>query len=157
LSVAAWASLKENAAMGDWYAWTKALHVIAIISWMAGLLYLPRLFVYHCAAEKGCIQSETFKTMERKLYRFIMTPAMVVAWTTGSVLAISAGFYANAWFILKLALVVALTGSHLFLGGLAQDFAADRNQRTDRFFRILNEIPTLLMVAIVCLVIVKPF
>jgi protoporphyrinogen IX oxidase len=120
------------------YEWIKALHVVAIISWMAGLLYLPRLYVYHVAAAPGSEQSETFKVMERRLYRAIMTPAM--GWMHG-----------------KLALVLALTATHGLMGRWRRDFAGDRNARPSKFFRIWNEVPTLLMVVIVILVVVKPF
>jgi protoporphyrinogen IX oxidase len=137
--------------------WLKALHVVAVISWMAGLLYLPRLFVYHCAAEKGSQQSETFKTMEHRLLRLIMNPAMIVVWITGPWLAWAQGMVHDRWLWAKFALVVALTGYHHALGLWRKDFAADRNVRQARFYRIANEVPTLLMVAIVILVVVKPF
>ena len=137
--------------------WIKALHVIAVISWMAGLLYLPRLFVYHCAAEKGSAQSETFKVMEARLYRAIMGPAMVVVWVTGPLLAWRLNFWKEPWFHGKMALVVALTVFHVMLGVWRRDFAADTNQRNARFFRLVNEVPTVLMIGIIILVIVKPF
>jgi len=139
------------------YLWIKSLHVISIIAWMAGLLYLPRLFVYHCAAETGSVQSETFKVMERRLLRAIMTPAMILAWITGLVLAWQAGFFVNGWFHLKLTLVLALSASHGYMTRCVRTFAADANQRSHRFYRVLNEIPTLLMLVIVVAVIVKPF
>jgi putative membrane protein len=137
--------------------WLKALHVIAVISWMAGLLYLPRLFVYHCDAEKGSRQSETFKVMEHRLLRFIMNPAMIVVWITGPLLAWQLGVYRDGWLLAKFALVVLLTGYHHALGYWRKDFAADRNARDQRFYRLLNEVPTVLMVGIVILVVVKPF
>jgi protoporphyrinogen IX oxidase len=137
--------------------WLKALHVIAVISWMAGLLYLPRLFVYHCAAEKGSKQAETFKLMERRLLRGIMNPAMVVVWITGPWLAWQAGMYRDGWLMAKLALVVLLTGYHHILGAWRKDFAEDRNQHDQRFYRLMNEVPTVLMVGIVVLVVLKPF
>ena len=137
--------------------WLKALHVFAVISWMAGLLYLPRLFVYHCAAEKGSVQSGTFKVMEQRLFRLIMNPAMVVVWVTGPWLAWAQGMYHDRWLMAKFALVIALTGYHHALGYWRKDFAADRNVRGQRFYRYANEVPTLLMVGIVILVIVKPF
>ncbi len=143
--------------MNDWYSWIKVIHVVAIISWMAGLLYLPRLFVYHCASEKYSIQSETFKIMERKLFRYIMNPAMVISWITGLSLAIGIQAYDHAWFGLKFFLVVCLTASHLWLGALAKAFEKDVNQKSSKFFRLINEVPTLLMLGIVSLVIVKPF
>ena len=139
------------------YLWIKSLHVVSIIAWMAGLLYLPRLFVYHCAAEAGSVQSETFKVMERRLLRAIMTPAMVLAWITGLVLAWQAGFFVNGWFHLKLTLVLVLSASHGYMARCVRTFAADANHRSHRFYRVLNEIPTLLMLVIVVAVIVKPF
>ena len=139
------------------YEWVKALHVIAIISWMAGLLYLPRLFVYHCDAEAGSVQSETFKIMERRLYRAIMTPAMIIAWLTGLFLIWQGGWITSGWLHTKLALVIAMSGAHGFMGRCVRDFAADRNLRSHKFYRFINEIPTLLMVGVVILVIVKPF
>ncbi len=140
------------------YLWLKALHLIAVISWMAGLLYLPRLMIYHCAAEKGSVQSETFKVMERRLLKAIMTPAMIVTWMLGLILAFGyVGFAGNGWLHVKLALVVALTAAHGYQARWVRDFAEDRNTRPQRFYRIANEAPTLLMIAIVILVIVKPF
>ncbi len=137
--------------------WLKALHVIAVISWMAGLLYLPRLFVYHCEAEKGSKQSETFKTMEHRLLRYIMNPAMMVVWITGPLLAWQLGMYRDWWLMAKFALVVLLTVYHHALGLWRKDFAADQNTLDQRFFRLANEVPTVLMVGIVILVVVKPF
>jgi putative membrane protein len=142
---------------GEAYLWVKALHVIAIISWMAGLLYLPRLFVYHCEVEAGSPTSEKFKVMERRLLRAIMTPAMVVAWTAGLVLAISGGLFHQGWFHVKLLLVVLMTIAHHLMIRWKNDFAADRNTRPQKYYRIANEVPTLLMIGIVILVIVKPF
>jgi len=140
-----------------WMLWIKALHVIAVISWMAGLLYLPRLFVYHCAAEVGSQQSETFKIMERRLLKAIMTPAMIVAWICGLLMLTQAGAFAGGWIHVKLLLVLALSGAHGAMAGWVRAFAEDRNRRSHKFYRIANEIPTLLMVAIVILVIVQPF
>lgn len=142
---------------GEGYLWLKALHVIAVISWMAGLLYLPRLFVYHCEVAPGSDTSEKFKVMERRLYRAIMNPAMVVAWGAGLTMAVAGGLFQDGWFHVKLTLVVVMTGAHHMMARWKNDFAADRNTRPQRFFRIANEVPTLLMVAIVILVIVKPF
>lgn len=138
------------------YVWIKALHVIAIISWMAGLLYLPRLFVYHASAGEGEL-SETFKIMERRLYRYIMTPAMLVAWMTGIYLAIEGRALSSGWFHAKATLVVLLTAAHLHDGALMRRFAADANVHSPRYYRIFNELPTLLMIGVVVLVIVKPF
>ena len=137
--------------------WIKALHVVAVIAWMAGLLYLPRLFVYHCDAEKGSKQSETFKVMERRLLRVIMNPAMVVVWVTGPYLAWAQHMVNDRWLWAKFALVVALTGYHHALGYWRKDFEADRNARSQRFYRLANEAPTVLMAGIVILVVVKPF
>ena len=137
--------------------WLKALHIIAVISWMAGLLYLPRLFVYHCAAEPGSKQSETFKVMERRLLRAIMAPAVIVVWVTGPVLAYLQGMHHDGWLMAKFALVVVLTVYHHALVRWWKAFEADRNQRGERFFRIANEVPTVLMIGIVVLVVVKPF
>ncbi|MFN3890026.1 MAG: protoporphyrinogen oxidase HemJ [Beijerinckiaceae bacterium] len=139
------------------FLWIKALHVLAIISWMAGLLYLPRLFVYHSKATAGSVQSETFKVMERRLFRAIMTPAMIVAWLSGGMLVWLGGFIWDGWLHAKVALVAALTASHLHMGRLRQSFAEDSNEKSERYFRILNEIPTLLMIGIVVFVIVKPW
>jgi protoporphyrinogen IX oxidase len=137
--------------------WLKALHIVAVISWMAGLLYLPRLMVYHCDAEAGSKQSETFKVMERRLLRAIMNPAMIVVWITGPLLAWQMGIYWDRWFIAKVLLVLAMSGFHGALGGWRKDFEADRNAKSPNFFRVANEVPTLLMLAIVILVVVKPF
>ena len=139
------------------YLWIKALHVIAVISWMAGMLYLPRLFIYHCDAEVGSKQSETFKIMERRLLKAIINPAMIVTWLAGLYLAWSGGWFFAGWFLGKFLLVLVLSGVHGFFVGLVKDFAADRNVRSQKFYRIINEIPTVLMVFIVILVIVKPF
>ncbi len=139
------------------YLWIKALHVIAIISWMAGLLYLPRLFIYHCDAEKGSKQSETFKVMERRLLRIIMTPAMALAWVLGLWLAWSGGHLTAPWFWAKLALVVALSAVHGYFAGAVRRFGEDRNDKLQRHWRICNEAPTILMILIVILVVVKPF
>lgn len=142
---------------GETYLWLKALHVIAVISWMAGLLYLPRLFVYHSQVEPQSAASEQFKIMERRLLKAIMVPAMVVAWVVGLTLAVSGGLFQEGWFHVKLAFVVSMTIAHFLMTKWKNDFAADRNHRPQRFFRIANEVPTLLMIGIVILVIVKPF
>lgn len=141
----------------DLYLWIKALHVIAVISWMAGLLYLPRLFVYHTDAPAGSAQSETFKVMEQRLYRVIMQPAMGLSWLLGLYLAWSVYGFQGGWLHAKLAFVVALTGVHHFYGRAVRTFAQDRNTRTGRQWRIWNEAPALLMMLIVVMVIVKPF
>jgi putative membrane protein len=139
------------------YEWIKALHVIAVISWMAGMLYLPRLFVYHCEAEAGSKQAETFKVMERRLLKAIINPAMIVAWLAGLYLAWAGHWYSAPWFHVKFVLVLVMSGVHGFLSRCVKDFAADRNTRDQKFYRIINEVPTGLMIAIVILVIVKPF
>jgi putative membrane protein len=139
------------------YLWLKALHVVAVIAWMAGMLYLPRLFVYHCEAEPGSKQSETFKVMERRLLRVIVNPAMTVTWIVGLWLMWSGGFLGSGWMHAKLLLVVAMSAMHGFLSRWVRAFAADRNRHSQRFYRIFNEVPTILMVGIVVLVIVKPF
>ena len=146
-------------AVGALFPWLKALHVIAVISWMAGLLYLPRLFVYHTEAEPGSAQSETFKVMEAKLSRIIMRPAMITTLVFGFAMLATPGYLANAglWLWLKLLLVAGLLGAHFFLMRCRDEFAADGNERPQRFFRIINEVPTLLMIAIVILVVVRPF
>ena len=139
------------------YEWAKALHIIAVIAWMAGMLYLPRLFVYHCEAEPGSGQSETFKVMERRLLRAIMNPAMMAAWLFGLGLAYEGGWFAFHWLQDKVVLVLALSGVHGLLARWVRDFAADRNRHSQRFYRIINEIPTVLMIGIVILAVVKPF
>ncbi len=140
-----------------WYDWVKALHIIAVIAWMAGLLYLPRLFVYHVEAEPGSKQSETFKVMERRLLRAIINPAMLVAWVAGLWLAWKGFDFAGGWLHAKLALVLLLSGLHGYLSGAVRRFGEDRNIRSGRHWRMVNEVPTVLMVAIVILVVVKPF
>jgi len=139
------------------YLTLKAFHIIAVISWMAGLLYLPRLFVYHAAAKLGSEQSETFKTMERRLLNFIMTPAMALAWILGVALMIQGHWLGASWFHAKFVLVIALSGMHGMMSRWVADFARDRNRHSQKFFRIVNEIPTVLMIAIVILAVVKPF
>ncbi|HEV2605413.1 MAG TPA: protoporphyrinogen oxidase HemJ [Microvirga sp.] len=139
------------------YLWLKAFHVIAVIAWMAGMLYLPRLFVYHCDAPVGSQQSETFKVMERRLLKAIINPAMIATWVLGLILVWQGGWIASGWLHAKLALVIALSAVHGIYVKRLKEFAADRNTRPTRYYRILNEVPTGLMIAIVILVIVKPF
>lgn len=141
---------------GDLYSWLKALHVISIIAWMAGMLYLPRLFVYHCAAAPGSAQSETFKVMERRLLRAIINPAMTAAWIFGLWMAWLGELWSQPWFIAKFILVLAMSALHGFLSRWRRAFAADANTHSARFYRVMNEVPTLLMIGIVILVIVKP-
>ncbi len=140
------------------YDWLKAFHVIAVIAWMAGMLYLPRLFVYHCDASKGSIQSETFKIMERRLLRAIMNPAMIAAWVFGLTLVLTPGVvdWRAGWWHGKAAGFLGMTAFHHHLAAARKDFEADRRARTGRYWRILNEAPTLLLVLIVVMVIVKP-
>ncbi|UGV24443.1 protoporphyrinogen oxidase HemJ [Rhodopseudomonas boonkerdii] len=139
------------------YEWAKALHIIAVISWMAGMLYLPRLFVYHCDAEIGSKQSETFKVMERRLLKAIINPAMIATWLLGLYLAWSGSWFNSGWLHAKLLLVLLMSGVHGFLTARVRDFALDRNTRSAKFYKIINEIPTVLMILIVILVVVKPF
>jgi putative membrane protein len=144
-------------APSGFYPWIKAFHVMAVIAWMAGMLYLPRLFVYHCDAEPGSAQSETFKVMERRLLRAITNPAMVVTWALGLWMVYEAEWLWAHWFQAKLLLVMTLSAIHGMLARWTEDFAADRNRRSQRFYRVINEIPAVLMIAIVILVVVKPF
>jgi putative membrane protein len=142
---------------GNMYLTLKAFHIIAVIAWMAGMLYLPRLFVYHADAVAGSEQSETFKVMERRLLRFIMTPAMIVTWTLGIGLLLQGQWLAAGWLHAKFALVLAMTALHGLFSRWTAAFGADRNRHTPKFFRIVNEIPTVLLILIVLLAVVKPF
>jgi putative membrane protein len=139
--------------------YVKAFHVIAIIAWMAGLLYLPRLFVYHAMSKTGSERSETFKIMERRLLRYIVTPAMLAAWALGLILAFSGriDWRQDGWFHAKLLLVILLSGFSGVVAKWTRDFAADRNTRPARFYRVANEVPTVLMILIVILAVVRPF
>ena len=144
------------------YEWIKAFHIIAVIAWMAGMLYLPRLFVYHCAAEKGSAQSETFKIMERRLLRAIINPAMIATWLLGLWLAWHGpdsryGWFASGWLLAKLVLVLGLSTLHGFFARWVKDFADDRNRHSEKFYRIINEVPTVIMIGLVILAVVKPF
>lgn len=142
------------------YPWTKAFHLVAVISWMAGMFYLPRLFVYHCEVARGSAESERFKVMERRLLRAIMNPAMAATWTLGILLVLTPGvvdWSGFNWWHVKLAAVLVMSGFHGALSKWRREFAEDRNQRPHRFYRIANEVPTLLLVLIVVMVIVKPF
>jgi len=148
----------------DWlsglYLWLKALHIISVVAWMAGLLYLPRLFVYHAGAAVGSQQSETFKIMERRLLRGIMNPAMIATYTFGILLVLTpemAGEWRSRWFQAKITLVVVLTIYHHALARWRKVFAADGNKRPAKFYRLMNEVPTLILIGIVILVVVKPF
>ncbi|CBS88204.1 protoporphyrinogen oxidase HemJ [Azospirillum lipoferum] len=140
------------------YEWIKALHVISIIAWMAGLLYLPRLFVYHCEVPAGSDTSERFKVMERRLLRAIMNPAMISAYVFGiAMIVLTPEWMKQGWLHAKLLFVLLLTVSHMMMAKWRREFAEDRNTRPQRFYRIANEVPTLLMIGIVIFVIVKPF
>jgi putative membrane protein len=139
------------------YPWLKAVHVIAVISWMAGMLYLPRLFIYHCDAAPGSEMSETFKVMEGRLLRIIINPAMSLTWVLGLWMAWKGGLFSAGWLHAKLALVLAMSGVHGFFSASVRRFAEDRNTVTQRQWRLWNEVPTVLMIGIVILVIVKPF
>jgi protoporphyrinogen IX oxidase len=141
----------------NFYLWLKALHVIAVISWMAGMLYLPRLFVYHAEAERGSQLSETLKIMERRLLRIIINPAMILVWLTGLGLGFAGHFFGTGWLDTKVLLVLLMSGMHGFLSKTLREFTQDKNVRPPSFFRKINEVPTLLMIAIVILVVVKPF
>jgi putative membrane protein len=139
------------------YAWLKAAHIVAVIAWMAGMLYLPRLFVYHAVAKPGSELSETFKVMERRLLRIIINPAMVGTWVLGMWLAIEGGWFRSGWFLSKFALVTVMSAVHGFFARWVREFADDANQHTDKFYRIINELPTILVILIVILAVVKPF
>ena len=141
------------------YPWVKALHIVAVVAWMAGLLYLPRLFVYHAGVAAGSETSETFKVMERRLLRGIMHPALVLTYGFGILLALTPGAvdWHAGWIHTKLALVLALTAMHYACARWRRDFAADRNRHDAKFYRIVNVVPTLILIAIVILVVVKPF
>ena len=143
----------------EFYLWVKAFHVIAIIAWMAGMLYLPRLFVYHCETKPGSVDSERFKVMERKLLRMIVTPAMIAVWILGLTLSFlpETGAWHQGWFHAKFALVIVMSGVHGLFARWVRQFANDANTHSARFYRLWNEVPTALMIAIVILVVVKPF
>jgi putative membrane protein len=139
------------------YGILKSFHIVAMVAWMAGMLYLPRLFVYHAEAEHGSRESATFKTMERRLLKVIMNPAMAVTWIFGLVLASTGGFFGETWLNLKILMVIVLSALHGFLARMAKDFAADRNTRPAGFYRIINEVPAVILFVIVLLVVIKPF
>lgn len=144
--------------MADLYAWLKIMHLLSLVSWMAGIFYLPRLFVYHCGAPIGSQQSETFKVMERRLMRGIMRPAMYSTWIFGVWLGYDGGWFVNVrWLWAKLFFVTLLTIFHYTCEEWRKDFAADRNRHPQVFFRYMNEMPTLLLIVIVILVVLKPF
>ena len=141
------------------YPWIKAFHIIAVISWLAGMLYLPRLYVYHCEVKPGSAESERFKVMERRLLRQIILPAMIAVWCLGLLLAFTPGAinWHDGWWHVKLTSVLLLSGFHGALSRWRRDFLNDRNTRSQRFYRIANEVPAVLMVVIVIMVIVRPF
>ncbi|KZD12827.1 protoporphyrinogen oxidase HemJ [Oceanibaculum pacificum] len=145
--------------MGDLYSWVKALHLISVIAWMAGMLYLPRLYVYHAGVASGSEQSETFKVMERRLLRAIINPAMAATFLFGIWLLVLYGpdIWSQGWWHVKLLMVVLMTAAHGFLSRWRKDFEVDRNTRPARFYRFVNEVPTVLMIVIIVMVIVKPF
>lgn len=139
------------------YEWIKALHIIAVIAWMAGMLYLPRLFVYHCDAEPGSKQSETFKVMERRLLKAIINPAMIATWIFGLWMVWLGQWHLAHWFQAKFVLVLAMSAVHGFYVRWVRAFAADQNTHSQKFYRIINEVPTILMIGVVILVVVKPW
>jgi len=140
------------------YEWLRALHIIAVISWMAGLLYLPRLFVYHADVKNGSGKSEMLKVMERRLYKYIMTPAMIVTWVFGlGMIAANTGMMGEGWMHVKMLLVILMTGFHHGAGVWVRKFANDANVKPAKFYRIMNEVPTLFMVIIVIMAVVQPF
>jgi putative membrane protein len=139
------------------YLWLKALHIVAVIAWMAGMFYLPRLFVYHSTAKPGSELSETFKMMERRLINFIMMPAMIVTWIVGIVLVFQGQWLGVGWFHAKFVLVVLMTVLHGLFAHWVNEFSFDRNRYSEKTYRVINELPTLLLIVIVVLVVVKPF
>jgi putative membrane protein len=140
-----------------WYPWIKALHLIAVIAWMAGMLYLPRLYVYHASVAPGSPESAMLKIMERRLLRAIINPAMIATWALGLIMAWAGAWWLAPWFLAKVALVLGLSALHGLLARWRKDFERDANRHSQKFYRVINEVPTLLMIAIVVLVIIKPF
>ncbi len=143
--------------LGEAYLWVKALHIIAVIAWMAGMLYLPRIYVYHCEAEPGSAQSGTFKVMERRLLRAIINPAMIGAWILGLMLVAHLDLWGEGWMHGKFALLVAMQLIHAAFARWRRHFAADANRHEARFYRIVNEAPAVLMIGVVLLVVLRPF
>ncbi len=142
---------------GDAYMWLKALHLISVIAWMAGLLYLPRLFVYHTQVHPRSQASELFKIMERRLLRAIMHPSLVASWLFGGILLLEIGDLESTWLWIKVACAFGLLAVHLALAKWRMDFAEDRNEHSEKFYRVINEVPTVLMIAIVVFAVIKPF
>ncbi|MCG8494310.1 MAG: protoporphyrinogen oxidase HemJ [Sneathiellales bacterium] len=145
--------------LADFYPWTKALHIISVVAWMAGMLYLPRLYVYHTDAEPGSAQSETFKIMERRLLRGIINPAMISSFIFGGLLLLTPGIvdWSEGWIWIKLGAILIMGWFHGKLSRWRKDFEQDNNQNSSKFYRYTNEIPTILMIVIVIMVAVKPF
>jgi len=143
--------------MNELFSWIKVLHIVAVIAWMAGLLYLPRLFVYHAEIEPCSAQSDTFKLMERRLLCAIMNPAMGLVWISGLVLAYLGENWSEPWFWAKLVCVIVLSDLHFRFGRYHKVFAENRNTKSEKFFRVINEVPTVAMIAIVIFVVIKPF
>lgn len=137
--------------------WVKSAHILSVIAWMAALLYLPRLFVYHCDAEIGSVQSETFKIMERRLLKGIATPSMIGTWVFGIWIASLYDVWADPWFIIKILCVICITIIQMLYVGYVRNFADDANTKSQKYYRIINEVPAVLMVVIVIMVVVKPF
>ena len=144
-------------ALAPFYLWFKAFHIIAVIAWMAGMLYLPRLFVYHCEIKPGTDEYARFVTMEKRLMRIIVNPSMIAVWIFGLLVATSMGAWTQPWLHAKLLLVIALSGLHGMFSRWRRDFEQGKNTRTQRFYRIVNEVPAALMIFIVLLVVLKPF
>ena len=146
------------AALADAYLWLKAVHIVAVVAWMAGLLYLPRLFVYHAGIDPTSEASALFKVMERRLLRAIMNPAMIATWLLGCLMVLAEpGWLRDGWFHAKLAMVIAMTGMHMGMARWRRDFERNANARSGRFYRIANEVPTVLLIGVVILVVLKPF
>lgn len=143
--------------MQNIFLWIKALHILAMVAWMAGMFYLPRLFVYHAGVATDSDQARTFAVMEQRLMRIIMLPALLVAWASGVALAVHGGFLDQGWLHGKVLLVIILTALHGYFGRLRKDFAQHVNRHSVAFYRVVNELPTLLLVGIVVLVVLKPF
>ena len=145
--------------LADFYPWIKSLHVISVIAWMAGMLYLPRLYVYHCSVRTGTAESARFKMMEYRLMRYITNPAMMAAWTFGTLLVLTPGTmeWNQGWWLVKFTCLILLSAVHGLLSIWRRGFCADANRHPARYYRIANEMPTLLMIVIVFMVIAKPF